>query len=228
MGRTNEITDFLAGIFGPYPFEANGAIVDDYDNLFFALENQTRSIYSKYFFERGATTGETYVVAHELAHQWFGDSVAVEQWDDLWLNEGFATYAEWLWSEKIGEGTPQEIFDFLYAQPLSAPYWAPPPGDPGPVDLFDDSVYVRGAMTLQALRSPSATRTSSRSSVSGTRRTATRTARPRSSSGWPNASPASSSTACSRRGCSPTPNHRTRVGRRQRSRLPAPATSPPS
>jgi aminopeptidase N len=92
------------------------------------------------------------VVAHELAHQWFGDSVAVEQWDDLWLNEGFATYAEWLWSEKLGEGTPQEIFDFLYAQPLTEPYWAPPPGDPGPVDLFDDSVYVRGAMTLQALR----------------------------------------------------------------------------
>ncbi|GLI02562.1 M1 family metallopeptidase [Phytohabitans aurantiacus] len=152
VGRTNEITDFLAGFFGPYPFEANGAIVDDYDNLFFALENQTRSIYSKYFFEEGTTTGETYVVAHELAHQWFGDSVAVEQWDDIWLNEGFATYAEWLWSDKLGEGTPQEIFDFLYAQPLSAPYWAPPPGDPGPVDLFDDSVYVRGAMTLQALR----------------------------------------------------------------------------
>jgi aminopeptidase N len=152
VGRTDEITDFLAGFFGPYPFEANGAIVDDYENLGFALENQTRSIYSWVFFDPETTTGETYVVAHELAHQWFGDSVGVEFWDDIWLNEGFATYAEFLWSEHLGEGTPQEIFDFLYAQPLDAPYWDPPPGDPGPVDLFDDSVYTRGAMTLHALR----------------------------------------------------------------------------
>jgi aminopeptidase N len=152
LGRTGEITDFLATRFGPYPFTSNGGIVDDYDNLFFALENQTRTVYSKYFFDEGTTTGETYVVAHELAHQWYGDSVSVLQWDDIWLNEGFATYAEWLWSEHLGEGTPQEIFDFLYAQPLTAGFWAPAPGDPGVAELFDDSVYTRGAMTLQALR----------------------------------------------------------------------------
>jgi aminopeptidase N len=152
VGRTDEITDFLAASFGPYPFESNGAIVDDYDNLFFALENQTRSIYSKFWFAPGANSFETYVVAHELAHQWFGDSVGVHFWKDIWLNESFATYAEWLWSERLGEGTPQEIFDFLYEQPLTQPYWAPPPGDPGVDELFDDSVYVRGAMTLHALR----------------------------------------------------------------------------
>jgi aminopeptidase N len=152
LGRTGEITDFLAGQFGPYPFEANGGIVDDYDNLYFALENQTRSIYSKYFFDPGTTTGETYVVAHELAHQWYGDSVSVREWDDIWLNEGFATYAEWLWSERLGEGTPQQIFDFLYAEPLTAGFWAPAPGNPGVAELFDESVYTRGAMTLQALR----------------------------------------------------------------------------
>lgn len=71
---------------------------------------------------------------------------------DIWLNEGFATHAEWLWSERLGEGAPQQIFDFLYGQPLSAPYWDPPPGDPGTDELFDDSVYVRGALTVHALR----------------------------------------------------------------------------
>jgi len=152
LGRTAEITDFLAGKFGEYPFEANGGIVDDFDKLFFALENQTRTVYSKFFFDETTTTGETYVVAHELAHQWYGDSVGVQQWDDIWLNEGFATYAEWLWSERLGEGTPQEIFDFLYDQPLTEDYWAPPPGDPGVDQLFDATVYVRGAMTLHALR----------------------------------------------------------------------------
>jgi aminopeptidase N len=152
LARTGEITDFLETKFGPYPFTSNGGIVDAHPRLRFALENQTRTVYSRFFFDEGTTTDETYVVAHEIAHQWFGDSVSVQNWDDIWLNEGFATYAEFLWSEYLGEGTPQQIFDALYAQPLTAPFWAPPPGDPGVDELFDDSVYVRGGMTLHALR----------------------------------------------------------------------------
>jgi aminopeptidase N len=148
--HTDEITDFLAGHFGPYPFEANGAIVDDHPELVFSLELQTRPIYDLPQLE----VFQTYVVVHEVAHQWFGDSIGVRHFDDIWLNEGFATYAMWLWSEHRGEGTTQELFDYYHSQPLDAPYWAPPPGDPGPadLDLTDDSVYTRGAMTLQALR----------------------------------------------------------------------------
>ena len=66
----------------------------------FALENQTRPIYSKGFFT-DPVAGD-FVVVHELAHQWFGDSLAVAQWQHIWLNEGFATYAEWLWSRARG------------------------------------------------------------------------------------------------------------------------------
>ncbi|MGN9908352.1 M1 family metallopeptidase [Phytohabitans sp. LJ34] len=151
VARTDEITDVLAGHFGPYPFEANGAIVDDTRDLAFSLELQTRPIYDLYSLELG---DNTYLVAHEVAHQWFGDSVGMRHFDDIWLNEGFATYAEWLWGEHLGQFTPRDAFDYYYSQPLDAAYWAPPPGDPGPadLDLLDDSVYLRGAMTLHALR----------------------------------------------------------------------------
>ena len=93
------------------------------------------------------------MVVHELAHQWYGDSLAVARWQHIWLNEGFATYAEWLWSEREGLGTAQEIFDFFYgAIPPDDPFWSLVIGDPGPDDLFDFPVYARGAMTLHQLR----------------------------------------------------------------------------
>jgi aminopeptidase N len=93
------------------------------------------------------------VVVHELAHQWYGDSVALAAWKHMWLNEGFATYAEWLWSEHEGLGTPQEIFDFLYNEiPAGDPFWDIIVGDPGIPNLFSGPVYERGAMTLQVLR----------------------------------------------------------------------------
>ena len=64
-----------------------------------------------------AAEGNDFVVVHELAHMWYGDSIAVNSWQDIWLNEGFATYAEWLWSEREGFGTAQENFDGLYSIP---------------------------------------------------------------------------------------------------------------
>jgi aminopeptidase N len=97
FARQPEILDFLASYFGKYPFSAAGGIVDDYNRLGFALENQTRPIYAKEFF--GDPIGADAVVVHEYAHQWFGDNLPLAGWTDIWLDEGFATYAEWLWSE---------------------------------------------------------------------------------------------------------------------------------
>ena len=145
----------LSEAFGPYPFRTAGGIVDNHDDLFFALETQTRSVYSKYFWldQQGNPTNGDFVVAHEMAHQWFGDDLALARWQDIWLNEGFATYAEWLWSEYEGQGTPAEIFQATYdAIPADDPFWAVTIGDPGVTDLFANAVYFRGAMTLQALR----------------------------------------------------------------------------
>jgi hypothetical protein len=148
--RQGEIIDFLSDHFGPYPFSAAGGIVDDLQGLGFALENQTRPIYSKDFFY-DPVNGDA-VVVHELAHQWYGNSLAVASWRNIWLNEGFATYAEWLWSEREGLGTAQEIFDFFYGIPARDPFWALRIGNPGPRSLFDFPVYARGAMTLHRLR----------------------------------------------------------------------------
>ena len=150
LARQPEIIAFLSESFGPYPFSAAGGIVDDADGIGFALENQTRPVYSKDFFS-SPESGDS-VVVHELAHQWFGDSLALKRWQHIWLNEGFATYAEWLWSEREGLGTAQESFDSLAGIPADDPFWALTIGDPGPDRLFDGAVYDRGAMTLHALR----------------------------------------------------------------------------
>ena len=149
LARQGEIVDVLSAAFGPYPFTTVGAIVDDQHDLFFALETQTRPVYSKYFWPDGGDS----VIAHELAHQWYGDHVALEQWQDIWLNEGWATYAEWIWGEHEGFFTPQDAFDFYYSEiPDDDPFWQFVVGEPPQDDLFGDPVYIRGGMTLQVLR----------------------------------------------------------------------------
>jgi aminopeptidase N len=135
--------DLFEGLFGPYPFNSYGSIVDD-DTIFYALETQTRPIYS-----RQANEG---TVAHEAAHMWFGNAVSPYRWQEIWLNEGWATYATWLWNDHRGIRTTQQAFDTWYAPARTPAYWALPIGDPGPTNLFARQVYDRGAGTLHALR----------------------------------------------------------------------------
>jgi aminopeptidase N len=132
-------------LYGRYPFTAAGSVVDVAD-LQYALETQSRPIYA---FAPDRTT-----VVHETAHQWFGDSVGLERWPDIWLNEGFATWTQWYFAERHGGRSAQEVFAQLYRKPASKTgFWNPPSGHPGQAkNLFAVSTYVRGAMTLQALR----------------------------------------------------------------------------
>jgi Peptidase family M1 domain len=151
FGRLPEMLDFMSDTFGSYPFSTAGGVLDEVPALSFALETQTRPVYGQDFFYN-AFDGDS-VVLHENAHQWFGDSLTIERWQDIWLNEGFATYAEWLWSEHDGGLTAQEWFEnryFFFDE--TSRFWEIPIADPGPEDLFSIAVYWRGAMTLHALR----------------------------------------------------------------------------
>ncbi|MGW4804793.1 M1 family metallopeptidase [Kitasatospora sp. NPDC004272] len=147
--RTGELVDWLSGYLGPYPFDSVGGLVPDVPSGG-ALETQTRPFYGAGVFARGANTS---TVVHELAHQWFGDSVSLARWSDIWLNEGFAEYAQFLWSEHEDRGTAQELADYVYAAyPADDPFWSVAPGDPGDENQLSDAVYLRGAVALQALR----------------------------------------------------------------------------
>ena len=146
LRKLPEIVDFYASIYGAYPFNAVGSIVDSAREVGYSLETQTKPVYDR--------MPDEATLAHELSHMWYGDSVTLTEWPDIWLHEGFATWSEWIWSEHNGNGSAHQLFEHYYNTPAQQTwFWTPPPGDPGtPAFLFNGTIYLRGAMTLQALR----------------------------------------------------------------------------
>jgi aminopeptidase N len=146
LKKLPDIVGFYSSIYGPYPFDAVGAVVDDAKNVGYSLETQTKPMFDR--------VPDEATLAHELSHMWFGDSVTLTTWPDMWLHEGFATWSEWIWSEHDGRKSAHQYFENLYNTPAQdTAFWTPPPGNPGtPPFLFNGTIYNRGGMTLQALR----------------------------------------------------------------------------
>jgi aminopeptidase N len=151
LARIPEVLAWAERTFGPYPFSSAGAVVERPEDAGYALETQNRPVFP------GAP--DTGLLVHEIAHQWYGNSVTPRTWRDMWLNEGFATYAQWLWQEDHGGDTAQQTFDSLYAggyfpdAGTNAALWSfPPARPPDAARISATPVYWRGAMVLHKVR----------------------------------------------------------------------------
>ena len=143
FANTGEMVDFYAGLLGPYPFAEYGGVVTPFP-LGYALETQSMSLFGL------DSTGEG-VNAHELVHQWFGDDLALADWQDIWLNEGFAMYLQRLWLERA-QGRAMLDSGMANYYKLLKGSRVPAPGSLPKEELFSVSAYERGAWVLHALR----------------------------------------------------------------------------
>ncbi|MEU9124502.1 M1 family metallopeptidase [Streptomyces sp. NPDC048506] len=148
FARQTRMMQFFEEVFGPYPFGEYTVVVAD-EELDIPVEAQGMATFGTNHVD-GARTSER-LIAHELAHQWFGNSVSVADWQHIWLNEGFAKYAEWLWSEHAG-GRTAAAHAAAAHQLLAALPQDLRPADPSKELMFDDRLYERGGLTIHALR----------------------------------------------------------------------------
>jgi aminopeptidase N len=148
FARLGDMIAVFSEAFGPYPFPAYSVIVTD-DELEIPLEAHGIAVFGRNHVD--GLHGSDRLIAHELAHQWFGNSLTLRRWADIWLHEGFACYAEWIWAEASG-GLSAHANALRHRAELDTLPKNLVVGDPGPQAMFDDRVYKRGALALHAVR----------------------------------------------------------------------------
>lgn len=148
FARLGDMISVFSAAFGPYPFPAYSVVVTA-DELEIPLEAHGLGVFGRNHID--GLHGSDRLIAHELAHQWFGNSLTLTRWRDIWLHEGFACYAEWIWAEASGGPTAHQSA-LLHRVALDREPKNLVVGDPGPRAMFDDRVYKRGALALHAVR----------------------------------------------------------------------------
>lgn len=142
LEKTPKYIDWMEDLVAAYPFKSYGSVTVDDPSLYYALETQAVSTFPFDFIDQG-------VIVHELAHQWFGDSMSVAEWKDLWIAEGFATYFEFLYPyrnkpEKF-DAQMRAVYAYLVENNVGSAVVE------NGEQIFSDRTYYRGSVALYAL-----------------------------------------------------------------------------
>lgn len=150
FSSTDLLFSYLEALFGPYPFQSYAQAVTPMANG--AIETQTMTMMPRSVIRADSEEALFTLIAHEIAHHWYGNTVGLKSWQDIWLNEGFATYAEWLALEQRYGIQPPLNQRSAQERALSTNRRHTPLANPLPNETFGTDSYVKGAWVLHMLR----------------------------------------------------------------------------